>query len=326
MSTLGPQFVDWSETQHHRVPSLILPFGLVGLVAGWLSGRVIGGPLFDGAVVIGGPLFDGAVVGEVPKWAALCGALLGTVAGAILWLRCKDDLTPSMRRKPLPKIPLPLVVLAAGALSGAAVDQIVPYSEFFETVGLGLLCSIPFIPVAAFVVAAARRAARARHGSLVAGSDRRAVWSALAVTLAVTTLGSLPEWSSELFLKYSGPPIMAALASVTAASLIVAVLLLDLFAWRRLSALLRTGATMEARAPEEVRDREALPSVDLGLGDDLRAEVAHGSAYRHVGRVTSLLIGDADEARGVMRRATLRGLASTLVAAVVVSVHVLAAH
>ncbi len=305
---------DWDDSESYRVPNLTLPFALVGLVAGWLSGRAIGGPMFDRALV-----------GALPEWAALCGTLLGGVAGTFLWLRCKDELGPSMKRRPLPKIPLPAVVLIAGALCGEAVGLLLPYGDVFRSPFLGLLCAVPLIPVAAYVVAAARRAARARHGSLVAGSDRRAVWSALAVTLAITTLASLPEWSSALFLQHSGPPREAVLTALFASALIVGVLLLDLLSVLRLRRLVRIGATMEQREPGQIRDRTVLPCVDLGLGEDLLAEVAYRSAYRHAGRITSLLVGDPDEARQALRSAIIRSLVSTLIATSVVAIHALAA-
>src|SRR5262249_14680243 len=90
------------------------------------------------------------------------------------------------------------LVLAAGAATGGAVATLTPgCSTQAECVLGGIGCALVFVPVCLAVVAAARRAQRARLGSLVAGSDRRAVWAILAMLLAVMTLEPvfLPSWT-----------------------------------------------------------------------------------------------------------------------------------
>ena len=51
----------------------------------------------------------------------------------------------------------------------------------------GALCAVVFLPVCLVVIGAARRAQRARLGSIVAGSDRRTVWGILAIPFSSVT-------------------------------------------------------------------------------------------------------------------------------------------
>src|SRR6185369_14025118 len=130
--------------------------------------------------------------------AALLAGAIAAAAGALLtrWSRKpwpRDDAAD-------PWLRLFLALFAAGALSGAAVGGVSPGTPAAVAAGSvgGLACALAFIPVGALVLGFARRAQRARLGSIVAGADRRAVWGILVTSLAVTTLAALPDWPAWL--------------------------------------------------------------------------------------------------------------------------------
>ncbi len=298
------------------MPSLIVPFAIVGLAAGWLSGRAANGPLFRLVVV-----------DSVPERAAICCAITGGIVGAMLQRQCRQELRPTLARSRLCGLPMPLLLSIAGAVSAMLIGSQITYSRSYESAAMGVLFSLAFMPVCAFVLTATKRAARARHGSIVASADRRAVWSVLATTLGFTTLMALPEWSSQLFLQYSGAPWVAiAIAGVTAAIVLLG-FALDLAAWWRLGRRLHEARSMEERPPEELDNHQQLPSFDLGLGEDLRAKVAHSSDYRRAAtRVTALLRGNETRARRAIRSTLARSAISALLSAAWLGAHYVAAN
>src|SRR5262249_43731291 len=96
--------------------------------------------------------------------------------------------------------------------------------------------------------------------------------------------------------------------AASAALLVLGVLVADAFALARVARLGR--AELEERDPVEARDAGAVPSIDLGLGEDVRARVGRAAnAYRSRARPLALLLGSAVEARAALRRALLRGAA-----------------
>jgi hypothetical protein len=87
-------------------------------------------------------------------------------------------------------------VILGGAASGGFTGGITENNVDGVLSGIlnGGLCSIAFLPICAAVLAAARRAERARLGSIVAGADLREVWAILAAALAVATPWPSPPW------------------------------------------------------------------------------------------------------------------------------------
>jgi hypothetical protein len=184
----------------------------------------------------------------------------------------------------------------------------------------GALASLAFVPVCALVHAAAIRAERARHGSIVASADRRAVWSILATALSVTTLaGTIDVPASR---SRDAVPLPRVGFGIGAAVWLIvgAVIVADVIALYRVSRLGR--GRLEERDPSEAHDAEAVPALDLGLGDEVRARMGLASnAYRSRARPVALLLGSLAEARAALGRAILRGALGLVIASAVLAGH-----
>jgi len=312
-----------------NVPSLIAPFALVGAAAGWLTAEFLSNPLIR-------------VSERGVEWLmAVTSAVVAGVVGAALtrWCAAPPEDTPpnefdydqSPRRKAALGIwsRLVLSVMTGGALVGGGVTAVVDGDLRFvpPSVILGAVCSLAFVPVCALVLAAARRADRARLGSLVAGSDRRAVWAILVSALAVAAGAAVIDWpfttvigSTVIGAQYRLPAPWPAIAMLLAS---VALLAFVLYAdWAALRQVLRTAATVAINQHASSENVVDVPRLDLGLGDELHAEIAEGSAdYRRRARPTALLLGSRAEALAALRRAVLRNVVGLVVAAVVLGAH-----
>jgi hypothetical protein len=297
-----------------RVPSLVVPFAIVGAAAGWLSGDFLRNPLVQ--------VSDSGVAAP----ATAVGAVVAAGIGAALtrWCAVRMDWEPAWttwRR-------LATAVALGGAVVGGVVTAFVDASFQYVHVGagLGVLASLAFLPVCATVMAAAKRAERARHGSLVAGSDRRAVWAILMAALSVTAGAVAIDWPLTHVADPYGhvPPPWLAVAVLAGALAVLAVCLrADWAALARVRAV-TAGADVEERDAGSASPD--LPHVDLGLGDDVRALVARGSAtYRRSERALALVVGSPAEAALALRRAIRRDALGLALTAVVVGVHAVAA-
>lgn len=284
------------------IPELAFPFAVVGLAAGWLSAGALANPII------------GLSLRPERNLAALLGTIAGAAVGAALTWRCV--------RSPEERVTgqLAVSVIAGGALTGAAVGCAEAGIGRGLPAGIlnGSLCALAFIPVCAVVVAAARRAVRARLGSIVAGADARAVWGILATALAVATLAALPDWPGSR-LERAQPPLLAALMAGGAALVIAGVMVADALALARVKRL--GQARMEPHEPSADEAAGAVPALDLGLGDEVQARLARGDAYRSKARALSLLVGSADQARSALRRALARGAAGLLIASAALGAH-----
>lgn len=316
-------------------PSLVLPFAVLGLAGGWLTADAFHvrhelepvrwllaffSPLVAAAlgVYLGPRLLGVATDGGAPPapaawlargwlagtlWTLLAIAVAGLINGMLIGL---------------------LLVFPVGALFGA----------FF-----GVLCAVPFLPALAAVILAARRVGRARAGSMVDASDRRAVWLAVAaVTVAGCLLGPIawppsPAEREALALVRQGAVALA--GAVIAWSFVMdAAALVRLTkagrseragteAWREGGG---AGAARQGQAEglgvDADSGQEALEGalavaaadgaevVDLGLGDEVRVEaVPAAHAYRGARRVRQVVRGSRERAtaalRGGMARAAL---------------------
>ncbi len=298
-----------------RFPRLALPFAIVGAAAGWLSAGLVDNELVGGLVSRPG--------------AAICASLIAAATGALIKRLCvgrrywyeigepDPELRPWSDRGWLQAV----LVILAGALTGGIVGC--KGWGFGACAVGGALCAITFVPVCLAVVAAARRAQRGRLGSLVAEADRREVWAILALTLAVTTLEALPEWPAST-VHEGGAPVVVIGALLAVAAAIFAILHRDHAALARARETIDAG--LSAHQPTEVdSESEALPRLDLGLGDDLRARVTRGAAaYRQRERTVALVRGDPGSAMLALRRAVRRGQVSLAALAVVALAHVAA--
>ena len=217
------------------------------------------------------------------------------------------------------------VVIVAGAAAGGLLAIVNDAGGAAPCCAIGgASCSLVFVPVCLAVVAAARRAQRARLGSLVASCDRRAVQGILAITLAVTTLEAVPDWPAAV-MGIRALPLVAVAMLVAAAAMTIGILLLDrrtLQQARRVTAvglLERPFDEIESSDPSIVR-------LDFGLGDQLGAQaVRGGAAYRQRERTVALVLGSPELTLEALRRAVRRSVVGLVVIGGVAATHAVAA-
>jgi hypothetical protein len=300
-----------------RFPRLELPFAVLGGCAGWLSATMTSSSAFC------------FTVRQSPYVAAFVATFMGAALGFVLRRACAGRkyayalgaVDPSTRPHSDRWWRHAAVTLFAGSATGAIVASACSTLRDSEGLGatLGLVCTVLVLPVCFAVLSAARHAQRARLGSIVAESDRRAVWAILATTLGVATLESLGEWPAARA-GHVAHPLPALVMAILAAVVVLFVWHRDLRA--RAHAREAASGIMSGTATAD----PLVPRVDLGLGDELAARVDPGhSPYRAQERVLLLLAGDPNEALAAMSRAVRRGSFSLGVSAVVLGVHVLAA-
>ncbi|MFT3765868.1 MAG: hypothetical protein QM820_10165 [Minicystis sp.] len=291
------------------MPRLVYPFTIVGASAGWLAAELLDNPLLD---------FTPSHAGWL---AALCSGAIGALLGLVLQRRCvpREAFVPTSGMW----IVVTIAVLLGGAASGGITGGLAFHNDRGLVSGLvaGLAAALAFLPVCALVVAAARRAARARLGSLIAAADRRELWALMLAALAVTTAAAIPDWMART------PPIVALALALSSLFVIVVLLARDVqaaFAVRRAAA---SASRMELREQGTEEAEGSIPAVDLGLGDEVRAHMARAAAaYRGRDRASSLLIGSLDEARAAMRQALQKKAVAAAVALAALGGHALATH
>ena len=302
-----------------RFPGLALPFAIVGGTAGWLS-----------ASLLDNPLLGYRVSRELTTIIATVVALSVALVIRRLCVGRRYDYEigepdPDMRPPTDRGAIHAAIVILGGAVTGvisAFVGKDIRYVHGFALSGAVL--AIVFIPVCLAVVAAARRAQRARLGSIVAAADRRAVWGILAITLATTTLEALPDWTALADLDAPAP--IAAVAAVIAALLVTLwILRADRGAIAEARGVI--GAGLSARDSTDTADVDPdAVRLDLGLGDALSERVALGAAaYRHRARTVALVQGSAESALAALDRATRRGVIALAGVVAIGAAHIAAA-
>ena len=296
-----------------RMPQLALPFALVGAAGGWLTATLFDNPLLHYTPSRAAPI------------ALACTGVFGALVGARLTRNAAPELPWVSRTHAW--LRLLVTVLAGGAASGASVGAIAFRTWQGTTSGFaaGLFAALLFLPACVAVLAAGRRAARARLGSLVAGSDRRVMWGILLAVLSINTLMGAADW-----LLGDVPWVALALTAVAFLGTL-ALLLLDLRALGRVAVAAREGAAMEVEDAGQKADREAegaeVPSLDLGLGDDVRAQVKRGgAAYRARERAVALLVGSPEEARAALRGALVTKVVGLAVVCLTLGAHAFVAR
>ncbi|MDC3983994.1 hypothetical protein [Polyangium jinanense] len=303
-----------------RFPRLAPPFAITGAAAGWLSAGLLSNPLL------------GVTYGEIKPLAALGTMLIAAVTGVLLkklclgWRYSYEIETPNAETRPTSDRTgyHVLVVLLAGAAAGAMVASLDHASD--GTLGgaaSGVFSAILFLPVCLLILSSARRAQRARLGSIVAGSDRRAVWGILAAALSAATLLAALDWPAA-HLEETEKPIPALFILLATALVTLVVLAADLRALKRAQTALAPGLEAENDGPAPLVDL-AVPRVDLGLGDDLASRLARSAAaYRGRDRAVELVQGNPEQALGALRRAVRRGVTSLALMGVILGAHGLA--
>ncbi|MDI1480430.1 hypothetical protein [Polyangium sp. y55x31] len=303
-----------------RFPRLAPPFAITGAAAGWLSAGLLSNPLF-------GVTYEG-----VKPLAALGTMLIAAVTGVLLkklclgWRYSYEIDTPNPEYRPTSdRLGYHVfVVLLAGAAAGAMVAALDDaHGGTLGGAASGAFSAILFLPVCLLVLSSARRAQRARLGSIVADSDRRAVWGILAAALSAATLLAALDWPAARLEEAETPiPALVILLATTAVTLVV--LSANLRALKRAQAALAPGLETGEDGPAPLVD-PSVPRVDLGLGDDLASRLARSAAaYRGRDRAVELVQGNPEQALGALRRAVRRGYTSLALMGVILGAHGLA--
>lgn len=285
---------------------LVLPFTAVGAAAGWLSAEVLTNPRVDLA-----ELDQAWLAAAVPAVAA---AAIGECLGR--WSARHMDRHP-------PRVTWAVVaisMLMGGALAGATIGRLDNgVDEHGAGAVTGALSALVLVPVAVAVIAVAKRAERARLGSLVAGVDRRATWSIPAAMVAILASGGALDWTCH----GHAPPLVALAMAGAGAAIVLAALVADVVTLRR---IVRLGGD-SAFEPHDLSGplRAGEPDVDLGLGDEVRAQLVNEGAYRSRPRAIALLRGSVDEAREAASHAIRRGTLGLAGAALALATHAIGA-
>jgi hypothetical protein len=294
-----------------RFPRLIVPFAVVGAAAGWLSAELASNPLLRGRV-------------SRPV-AALAASLAAALIGLIIRRLCVGRRYSYQMEDPDPETrpwadrwPVHVVlVLIAGAGIGAGISEEPPV---VGAVG-GAACALAFVPVCLAVIAAARRAQRARLGSLVAATDRRAVWGILAITLAVTTLEALPAWPAST-VKEAPAPLVALWVLLATCAVTIGILRSDQKVLAEAEVVIKAGLSAWEPAGVGREDGDEVARLDLGLGEDMQARIARGAAaYRDRERTVALVRGAPEAALHALRRAVRRSEIGLVVTGAVLAAH-----
>jgi hypothetical protein len=292
-----------------RTPQAAIPFALTGLSAGWLSAGVFSNPML------------GVTHQGTRLWAAGLAAVICGLMGAALtrWARRPGELS----------LPAALwwrlgpATIASGILTGAMTAVFTVGARGLpEGVGLGLVAGLGFLPVCRLVLGAARSAGRARLGSIVAASDRRAVWVFTLAALGASTAIAAIDWPPAS-MGLIGPPYVAFAGAMGAGLAVAAIAAFD---WRALRRVQEVAHRIEPDAEKRTGDLiEDAPKVDYGLGEEVRAQVEAGTGtYRTRARTVALLIGSAEEASAALRRALRRNAIAFAMVLSALALHALA--
>jgi hypothetical protein len=140
----------------------------------------------------------------------------------------------------------------------------------------------------------------------VGRADARALVATVAVVLGGCTLLSIPNWPAAAAEGGVAAPREAMILLFAAGALVALLLLADGVALRRVE---RLSASMDALdgAGGEPAAGPSAGRVDLGLGDEIAAQTAPGTAYRGGGREVTCIRGDFEEAAAALRQSLRRG-------------------
>lgn len=282
---------------------LVVPYTVIGAAGGWMAAdffRV-------GALAA----MDDGLRTSLAVVTPICALLVGVLVGPMVrWPgRFKSFVGAA------------IAVLSAGLVGGGLIG-VLRWSRngLGEGAATGFICALAFLPAFTLVLAAARRVGRARPGSLVDRADRRAVWLAVATSVALGTLAALPDWN--VFPMGVRPSLEVSrwlgLAALTA---IAALCVNDAAALVRAILTFRQVDTMRPTSPDDPRIAWSPRRLDLGLGDSTLAAVLSAAvAYRDHDRILSVVRGDPHAAR----RALFGTFASGLVALALASACIVA--
>ncbi|KYF87815.1 hypothetical protein BE20_25050 [Sorangium cellulosum] len=294
--------------------SLVLPFGAMGLVGGWLTADSFHLPdrsvhyLLAGVTPVVAGLLGHYMTSRIGGVGSAGAAAPGAVAG---WAdRPGGASGPGRwtRRGPIVASLLSLwAIVVAGVVNGMSVGLVLGPAGMLVGAPFGAVFSLPFVPALAVVLLAANRVGRARAGSVVAQADRRAVWSATAAVIAAAALAA-----PALFGRPAVPEVGRAVAAV-GLGVVGALFVVDAVA---LAKVLTLPLPPRLIGAEEAREGGAGITgimgtgerVDLGFGDEVRVEVVQPThAYRGAPQIARVVRGNRERAVGALRAGLARG-------------------
>jgi hypothetical protein len=265
----------------HRL-HLALPFGLLGLFGASLTADHFG---------LSGSYRDGVARGPLTLFLPLVGALLGLLLSA----------RAVVKRKWATVLVVALGTEIAAAIIGGVTAQLIwPKQNPGFGIASGLATGLAFLPVVSLLVWLSRRVGRARAGSLVDETDRRAPWMVIAIGVA---LFQGPVAYGARNIHHINPDVTAALG-LLALGAICTMTLLDLMALRRANASVQDLANMRARDPDSAFPCEDVE--DLGVGDEEHEALEGGAAYRGNPRPIRVVRGTPELAVPLLRSALTR--------------------
>ncbi|HEX4514866.1 MAG TPA: hypothetical protein VH054_15070 [Polyangiaceae bacterium] len=267
------------------MPSLAKPFAVFGAAAGLFA--ILGVGAFREPARDVAPLAPMIVTAGA---AAAFGEVLGR------WRRLHD---PKLAREALV---LWVAILSglAGGVSGAVVGVVTWGADGLARFAVGgAVVALAFVPSCLVVFDAARRAGRARLGSLVAATDRRTVTSTVLAGVSFAGASQVPAVLSANTSSSLPPLVQVGLSLAACLGSTIAIVLLqkrDRVTRAELEAHAGEMHWLE-RAPEgevEVASQTAEP-IDLGLGADRWARTSDAT-YRSSARSDVVLKGSMERA------------------------------
>jgi hypothetical protein len=196
----------------HRMPGLAAPFAMVGAAAALFS-------------VLGLGAARESVRWTEPISTAVVAAIAGAMVGAAL--RRWQTLHEPMMARGNVALRVACLVLPAAAFMGGVVGNSTWGEDAIPMYGLGgAVVGLAFLPSCLEVLEAARSAARARLGSLVAEADRRTTRSTLLVVVVLAAGLQAPAIALGRFSKSLPPLAQAGLSVAVSAAAAVALAVL----------------------------------------------------------------------------------------------------
>lgn len=236
------------------------------------------------------------------------GALGGTLLGAILQRPAvaRSTLRTTLTLFALLPIVGGFVGLGAVVSSGSSSSVVIRESTLSGLLG-GLAC----VPGVALAARAARRANRARPGSVLHEIERRGVWTLPAATMTVGSVVALVGNPGLLKLTRQDPAPALAIALVATTTLLITFaqeVSASRFA-RRVAATASELRPREAGAAEQAH----VPQIDIGIGDQVFEHCRSMFSYRSAENLTLIVRGDPLLGNKLATRAALRtGVALTI--------------
>jgi F0F1-type ATP synthase assembly protein I len=283
-----------------KMPSLAKPFAAFGAAAGLFAILALGS-------------FRDAAREVSPLAPMLATAAAGAVAGVTLrgWRRLH---TPELAREAV-ILWVAVIAALAGAASGGVVGLVTWGEDGFTRFAVGgAAVGLCFVPSVLVVFDAARRAARGRHGSLVAETDRRTVLSTVLAGVAFAGATQVPAILTANVSSALDPIVQVALSLVACLVATVGIVVLERRDRRARASL--EGFAKDAAWLDRVEDADALPptAVDLGIGAEHWTRTSDAN-YRVSGRAEVLVKGSIAEATAAFDECARRRHHALLVAA-----------